>query len=569
GVALLIGVSWADFNPSSYKSIEECVAATGVSVISKNEPGYNDARVGERVRFQQYPRMITYPNNTTQVQQLVLCSNTFKITPCPRNGGHSNSGSSSLNDSLVIDISNINFVNIDTASQTAIVGGGIRLGPLYIQLAQKNFTFISGICPTTGLSGIIAAGGFGLQSRKYGVTGDLILEAQVVTADGNILTANSIVNADLFWAIRGGGATYGIITQWKLQLIPAWDVVSVFTIEYPYDSNLFASVLKSFTNFGHLAPNELSTTLYVTNTNFKIVGHYLGKDDQIYEKLLNAGLLSFNGSQIDGCDKETVEKKLLLLCDHLGARAYFLDPQKTCKRYDFLNIGTSPYASNSLAYAIQNVTYPPAATVPGNVTQGVLSVYPPGPLQARENVKTKSIYFGGPLNDTAINVIIGLLKQMPSGTFAELISYGGLLSTQASNITAFIHRNGVAYHLLIQAPSTYDPKTNAWISQWDTDVRPFSNGQSYQGYDDPDLPNFAQLYFGDNFKKLQDIKLKYDPQQVFSQSYLNPNTQSPSLSDTCPFAHNESLPARRKCDKDNDDNDWANPGKRDNMLDQM
>ncbi|CAG8563883.1 4045_t:CDS:2, partial [Racocetra fulgida] len=221
-VALLISVSWADFNPSSYKSIEECVAATGVSVISKNEPGYNDARVGERV---------------------------------------SNSGSSSLNDSLVIDISNINFVNI-TASQTAIVGGGIRLGPLYIQLAQKNFTFISGICPTTGLSGIIAAGGFGLQSRKYGVTGDWILEAQVVTADGNILTANSIVNADLFWAIRGGGATYGIITQWKLQLIPAWDVVSVFTIEYPYDSNLFASVLKSFTNFGHLAPNELSTTLY-------------------------------------------------------------------------------------------------------------------------------------------------------------------------------------------------------------------------------------------------------------------------------------------------------------------
>ncbi|CAG8702177.1 3962_t:CDS:2, partial [Cetraspora pellucida] len=397
GVALLISVSWADFNPNSYKSVEDCVAATGVFVISKNDPGYNDARVGERVR------MITYPNNTIQVQQLVLCSNTFKITPCPRNGGHSNSGSSSLNDSLVIDISNINFVNIDTVSQTAIVGGGIRLGPLYIQLAQKNFTFISGICPTTGLSGIIAAGGFGLQSRKYGVTGDLVLEAQVITADGNSLTANSIINADLFWAIRGGGATYGIITQWKLQLIPAWDIVSVFTIEYPYDPNLFAPVLKAFTNFGHLAPDELSTTLYVTNTNFKIVGHYLGKDDKIYDKLLNAGLLSFNGSQIEGCDQETIEKKLLLLCDHLGARAYFLDPQKTCKRYDFFNIGTSPYASNSLAYTIQNVTYPPAATVPGNVNQGILSAYPPSPLQARENVKTKSIYFGGPLNDTAIN----------------------------------------------------------------------------------------------------------------------------------------------------------------------
>ncbi|CAG8570338.1 15452_t:CDS:2, partial [Dentiscutata heterogama] len=545
-VALLIDVSWADFNPSSYTSIEDCVGATGVFVISKNDPGYNDARVGERVRFQQYPRMITYPTNTTQVQQLVLCSTTFSITPSPRNGGHSNTGSSSLNDSLVIDISNINSVDIDTVSQTAIVGGGIRLGPLYIQLAQKNFTFISGICPTTGLTGVIASGGFGLQSRKYGITGDLVLEAQIVTANGSILTANSILNADLFWAIRGGGgASYGIITQWKLQLIPAWQNIYVFTIEYPYDPNLFASILKAFTNFGHIAPNELSTTLYVTNTNFKIIGHYFGDDDQIYEKLFNASLLTYNGSQIEGCDRESIEEKLLLKCDHLGARAYFLDPNKTCTRYDLLNIGTSPYASNNLAYIIQNITYPPAATASGVVTQGVLSIYPPGPLQARENVKTKSMYFDGPLNDTAINAIIGLLKQMPSGTFAELLSYGGLLSTQSSNLTAFFHRN-VAYHLLIQVPSTSDSTTNAWINQWDTSVRPFSNGQSYQGYEDPDLPNFAQQYFGNNLQRLQNIKSKYDPQQLFSsQSTLNTTKQTPSLYGTCPFVHDEILPARR------------------------
>ncbi|CAG8779607.1 31288_t:CDS:2 [Gigaspora margarita] len=548
GIVLLVDVSCASFNPSSYKSIEDCVGATGVSVISKNDPGYNDARVGERVRFQQYPRMITYPTNTTQVQQLVLCSNTFKITPSPRNGGHSNTGTSSLNDSLVIDISNLNSVDIDTVSQTAIVGGGIRLGPLYIQLAQKNFTFISGICPTTGLTGVISSGGFGLQSRKYGTTGDLVLGAQIVMADGSILITNSIINADLFWAIRGGGATYGIITQWKLQLIPAWQTVSVFTIEYPYDPNLFSSVLKSFTNFGHIAPDDLSTTLFITNTNFKIVGHYLGNDDQIYEKLSNASLLTYNGSPIKGCDRESIEQNFLLRCDHLGARAYFLDPNKTCTRYDYLNIGTSPYASNSFTYTIQNVTYPPAATAPGVVTQGILSVYPPGPLQAREDVKTKSMYFDGPFNDTAINVIIGLLKQMPSGSFAELLSYGGLLPTQSTNLTAFFHRN-VAYHLLIQAPSTSDPTTNAWINQWDSNVRPFSNGQSYQGFEDPDLPNFPQQYFGNNLQRLQNIKSKYDPQQLFSsKSTLNTtpsNQQTSSLFGQCPFVHDEAVPARR------------------------
>ncbi|CAG8772526.1 7373_t:CDS:2, partial [Acaulospora morrowiae] len=296
--------------------------------------------------------------------------------PCPRNGGHSDEGYSNLDGTLVIDVSKMIEISVNEVEQTATVDAGIRLGPLYIELARKNFTIVSGYSPTVGLSGIIAAGGFGMQSRKYGVTGDFVLEAQVVLANGSLVVANSNTNSDLFWALRGGGgAAYGIVTQWKLKLIPGWSSNILFTIDF--NISTVSQILGKFSLWGHKSSENMSCTLWITKDTLKISGHYLG-DIALAHEILDEAKLSPN-------DDECVK---MMICDHLGSRAYFLDPDRTCKKINLLNIGTSPFGPNPFDPKT-NTTIKVNST--GNfVTQDVLPDYSAGPVQERELVKTKS-----------------------------------------------------------------------------------------------------------------------------------------------------------------------------------
>ncbi|CAG8486820.1 15367_t:CDS:10, partial [Acaulospora colombiana] len=572
---LSLGITHADFQPSSYKSIEECVLATGVETIFSTDPLYNDVRVGEMIIVQRYPKLVTYPKNSTQVQWLVLCSKAFNIRPCPRDGGHSNEGYSNLDGSVVIDISKMIKVVVNEAEKTAIVDAGIRLGTLYIELARKNFTIVSGYSPTIGLSGIIASGGFGMQSRNYGVTGDFVVEASVVLANGSLVVANSNVNSDLFWALRGGGgAAYGIVTQWKLKLIPGWSSNTVFTIDYKPAA--LSQVLGNFTLWGHKAPANMSCTLFITKETIKMKGHYLGDIALVHEMLVKANLSPIPNE----CEK-------MMACDHLGSRAYFLDPEMTCKKIELLNIGTSPLGPNPFNPKT-NKTMKINSTMNSVVTQGVLPYYPAGPLHKRELVKVKSMYFNDSLSTVVINDIVMLVKVMPIGAIIELTAYGGILSTQPGNITAFVHRIGVAYHLLITVPLTGNSKADApnwaWIKKWDIIIRPFSNHQSYQGFLDPDLPDPGQYYFGENLRKLQEIKSKYDPNNVFSSGTpaLGDNTQPPGnntqpittqdnpdtfIPGTCPWVSGGNPPGRRNAGVGrNDDSFTLNKSRSSNIF---
>lgn len=110
-----------------------------------------------------------------------------------------------LNNSLVIDTTHIDYVNVASDANSAQVGAGIRLGALYMALDAHNTTFPGGICPTVGLTGLISSGGFNLQQRTLGISADHVNQATVVLADGSVVTASDTENSDLFWALRGGG----------------------------------------------------------------------------------------------------------------------------------------------------------------------------------------------------------------------------------------------------------------------------------------------------------------------------------------------------------------------------
>ena len=225
---------------------------------------------------------------------------------------------SALNDTLVIDLAHLNHVEVSQDRQSAKVGAGIRLGALYTALGAYGTSFIGGICPTVGLSGLIGAGGFNMQMRALGVSSDHVLAAQVVTAEGKTLLASSSSNPDLFWAIRGGGGgTYGILTELTLQLtrLPR---SAMFAISWNGTNDRF-DVAKRFLEWAPAQPKELTSQVNVYRSNVQVLGWYLGGTKQELQALIDAsGLLEIGHPQSTvsgGCNTDnsrvfgyTVEK---------------------------------------------------------------------------------------------------------------------------------------------------------------------------------------------------------------------------------------------------------------------
>lgn len=130
-----------------------------------------------------------------------------------RGGGHNGAGLGLCNDGLVIDMSGIKFVNVDTSNNTVNVGGGNIWNEVDTATHSFGLAIPSGMVSTTGVGGLTLGGGVGYLTRKYGLTIDNLLEAEMVLADGSLVTVNAAKNTDLFWAIRGGGGNFGVVTS--------------------------------------------------------------------------------------------------------------------------------------------------------------------------------------------------------------------------------------------------------------------------------------------------------------------------------------------------------------------
>lgn len=191
----------------------------------------------------------------------------------------------------MIDISHINYVNISSNLTTATVGSGIRLGALYLALDEYNTTFVGGICPTVGLGGLIASGGFDMQMRALGMSGEYILAATVVTADGSTITASPTSHSDLFWAIRGGGGgTYGIVVDFTLQLMPFPRSAMVFLSWN--DASVRYDVAQRFFEWAPVQIPEFTSQVNVYQSTVSVLGWYLGGSaDQLQALMQESGLL--------------------------------------------------------------------------------------------------------------------------------------------------------------------------------------------------------------------------------------------------------------------------------------
>jgi FAD/FMN-containing dehydrogenase len=196
------------------------------SLVRAGDPDYDEARALYNAMIDKRPALIVRAADTADVVTAVNFARDNGLDLAVRCGGHNGPGLGSVDDGLVIDLRALNQVTVDPDTRTATVGGGALLGEVDAATHEHGLATPGGIISTTGAAGLILGGGIGHLTRKAGLSIDNVLGARVVLADGRVVTADEQTNPDLFWAIRGGGGNFGVVTELKLRLHPISTVIA-------------------------------------------------------------------------------------------------------------------------------------------------------------------------------------------------------------------------------------------------------------------------------------------------------------------------------------------------------
>ncbi len=224
-------------------------------VIMKGDAAYDESRKIYNGMIDKHPGMIV---NCVDVADVISCVNFGRdnnILIAIRGGGHNGGGLGLCEEGMVIDLSGLKFVRINTADSTVRVGGGNVWGEVDHATHAFGLAVPAGIISTTGVGGLTLGGGVGHLSRKYGLTIDNLLEADMVLADGSFVTVNKDNHKDLFWAIRGGGGNFGIVTSFKFQAHPVKNIFGGPTL-WPIEKT--KEVLTWYHDFIHNATEDLN-----------------------------------------------------------------------------------------------------------------------------------------------------------------------------------------------------------------------------------------------------------------------------------------------------------------------
>jgi FAD/FMN-containing dehydrogenase len=424
-------------------------------VVQRGAPGYNTARVVYDTRFDAIkPQAIVFCESRADVQKTVRWARRHGIHIVPRSGGHSYGGYSTTS-GVIVDVSRMHAVSVTSSGRTA-VGAGAKLLGVYTALAAGGRMIPGGTCPTVGIAGLAQGGGIGLSARKFGLTCDNLLEATVVLADGGAVIANAQQHPDLFWAIRGGGGgNFGIATRFVFRSHAVGNVAT-YSMEWPWSAA--KQVVQAWQAFAPHAPDGLSSVL---NLNAAVGATHITSAGQFY------------GS-------ESALRSLLAPLLNAGAPLRFATTTRTF-------LGAVHYWGGGGG---------------GRATFGA-----------------KSSISNAPLSSAGIDALIRSLearRNTPGSGIVLLDSWGGAINRVPKARTAFVHRDALFSMQYLSYWSGATAAANlAWLRSCYAALQPYVSPFAYQNYIDPELRNWQRAYYGTNLPRLQQVKRKYDPQNVF------------------------------------------------------
>lgn len=238
-------------------SIERLSSSLKGRAITPDDADYDEVRIGLSLEVVSRPALIVRPMDENDVSLVVSVARETGMELAIRSGGHSLAGFSASEGGIVLDLSQMKGLEIDPQQRTAWAEAGLTAGEYTVETAKYGLATGFGDTASVGLGGLTTGGGIGYLVRKYGLTIDNLLAAKVVTADGQIRHVDANTHPDLFWAIRGGGGNFGVVTRFKFRLHEVGVIVGGMLILPPE-----AKVMAAFAATAEAAPEELSTIVY-------------------------------------------------------------------------------------------------------------------------------------------------------------------------------------------------------------------------------------------------------------------------------------------------------------------
>lgn len=432
--------------------------------LIRDEIGYDDARAIWNGMVDRSPGLIVRCHGAADVMRAVDFAREHDLVVAVRGGGHNIAGNAVCEGGLMIDLSPMAFVRVDPENRRAWVGPGALLRDVDRETQAFGLAVPTGINSTTGIAGLTLGGGFGWTTRKFGLTIDNLISADVVTADGRLRRASADQDSDLFWAIRGGGGNFGIVTAFEFQLHPVGPEVLSGLVVHPFEQA--GELLRAYRDAVAHAPDELTC----------------------WAVMRKAPALPFLPTEWHG-------REVLIF-----AMCYIGD----------LAMGESATAEiRSLGRPIADVVGPHRFVDWQAAFDPLLT---PG---ARNYWKSHDLET---LSDGALDAITEAVHRLPGPECEIFIAHvGGAMSSVAPDATAFPQRKS---HFVLNVHTrwremSHDSGCVGWARDLFAATAPFSTGSAYVNFMPEDESDRVEAIYGPNYRRLSAIKGRYDPHNLF------------------------------------------------------
>jgi FAD/FMN-containing dehydrogenase len=436
----------------------------GGTLLTPESPGYDEARSIWNAMIDRRPGLIVQCTDTSDVVRAVRFARAHELLVAVRGGGHNIAGNAVCDGGVVIDLSPMREVRVDPAARTARVGAGATLADVDQATQAHGLATPLGVNSTTGIAGLTLGGGFGWLSRRLGLTIDNLLSAEVVTAQGDIVRASASANPDLFWAIRGGGGNFGIVTSFEFRLHPIGPEVLAGLVVHPLAGA--RDVLRFYREFLPTTPEQFACWFV----------------------LRQAPPLPFLAPEWHG-------KHILALA--------------MCWSGDIAE-------GERVAAPLRQFGKPIADVVGPNPYAGWQTILDPLLTPGFRNYWKSHDFLE--LSDGLMDVLLEYAARIPDpNTEIAYAQLGGAINRVAPEATAYGRRDA---QFLMNVHGRWpdagqDPACIGWARELFKAAAPFATGGVYVNFLAQDEEERVRAAFGPNYDRLAEIKNRYDPTNLF------------------------------------------------------